>query len=220
MILAPRWRFNKANWEAYKYLSEVELSAVELNTMEDIDECNGKISKVLYDVTNNIIGKKGQCKKRKAVPWWTEQCSNAVHNRNKAFRKIKKTNLFEHFIKYKKAQAEVRRIVRAAKKKYWRDWCNTIGEDIDISEVWGSIRKMGGIYRNQSLPVLKNDEGRIAVTDNEKAEMLAKVFVKVHSDDNVSEDIKKCRIQNKKQHPDVMMKRSPSGDFRRRFFYV
>lgn len=58
-------------------------------------------------------------------------------------------------IKYKKAQAEVKRIVRAAKKKYWRDWCNTKGEDIDIIEVWGSIRKMGGIYRNQSLPVLK-----------------------------------------------------------------
>lgn len=50
------------------------------------------------------------------------------------------------------------------------------------------------------------------MTNNEKAEMLAKVFVKVHSDDNVSEDIKKCRIQNKNQHPDVMMKRSPSGD--------
>lgn len=164
VIFAPRWRFNKANWEAYKYLSEVELTAVELKMMEDIDECNRIICKLLYDVTDNIIGKKGQFKKRKAVPWWTEQCSVAIHNRNKAFRKIKKSNLFRDFIKYKKAQAEVRRIVRAAKKKYWRDWCNTIGEDIDISEVWGSIRKMGGIYRNQTLPVLKNDEGRIAVT--------------------------------------------------------
>lgn len=71
---------------------------------------------------------------------------------------------------------------------------------------------MGGIYRNQTLPVLKNDEGRIAVTDNEKAEMLAKVFVKVHSDDNVSEDIKKSRNQNKNQYPDLMMKRSSSGE--------
>lgn len=108
------------------------------------------------------------------------------------------SNLFEDFIKYKKAQAEVRRIVRGAKKKYWRDWCTTIGDDIEVSEVWGSIRKMGGINRNQTFPVLKNDEGRIAVTDNEKAEMLAKVFVKVHSDDNVSEDIKKSRNQKKK----------------------
>lgn len=212
VILAPRWRFNKANWEAYKYLSEVELTALELNKMEDIDECNGEICKVLYEVTDKIIGKKGQCKKRKAVPWWTDQCSDAIHNRNKAFRKIKKSYLFEDFIKYKKAQAEVRRIVRGAKKKYWRDWCTTIGDNIDVSEVWGSIRKMGGIYRNQTLPVLKNDEGRIAVTDNEKAEMLAKVFVKVHSDDNVSEDIKKSRNQNKNKYPDLMMKRSPSGD--------
>jgi len=126
--------------------------------------------------------------------------------------KLKKSKLFEDFINYKKAQAEVRRTIRAAKKKYWREWCNSIGEDIAISEVWGAIKKMGGLYRNQTLPVLKNEVGKMAVVDKEKAEMLAEVFVKVHSDDNVSEDIKKYRNLNKSQHPDVMRKMNPTGD--------
>lgn len=209
---APGWRFKKANWEAYSFLSEVGLTAIEPESMEEVDEFNDRICKVLYDVADTVIGRKGQSRKRKSVPWWTEQCSKAVQDRNKAFRQIKRTYLFEDFIKYKKTQAEVRRTVRAAKKKYWRDWCSTIGDDVDISEVWGTIRKMGGIYRSQTLPVLKNDEGIIAVTDNEKAEMLAKVFVRVHSDDNVSEEAKRLREQNKNQHPDVMIKRNPSGD--------
>ncbi|XDV45291.1 hypothetical protein PO909_013411, partial [Leuciscus waleckii] len=178
----------------------------------DIEECNEKLCKVLFEVTDKVIGKKGSCKKRKAVPWWTEECSTAVKNRNKAFRRIKQINLFEDFIYYKRALAEVRRIVRTAKKKYWRDWCNSIGGDVDISEMWGSIRKMGGIYRNHVIPVLKNDVGKMAAADKEKAEMLAKVFVKVHSDDNVTDDIKKNRNKNKSQHPDVLMKRNPTGD--------
>jgi len=66
------------------------MTALEINLMEDIDECNEKICKVLYEVTDKVIGKKGSCKKRKAVPWWTGKCSDAVKNRNKAFRKIKK----------------------------------------------------------------------------------------------------------------------------------
>ncbi len=32
------------------------------------------------------------------------------------------------------------------------------------------------------------------MTDNEKAEMLVEVFVKVHSNDNVSEDIKSIEL--------------------------
>jgi len=111
-----------------------------------------------------------QCGRREGT--LSVKCSDAVRNRNKAFKTIKKSKLFEDFINYKKTQAEVRRTIRAARKKYWRDWCNSIGEDIDISEVWGSIRKMGGIRRNQTLPVLKNEVGKMAVVDKEKAEML------------------------------------------------
>lgn len=38
-------------------------------------------------------------------------------------------------------QAIVRRTIRTAKRKYWRDFCDNIGEDIEINEVWNMIRK-------------------------------------------------------------------------------
>jgi len=43
VLLAPRWRFKKANWEAYEYLSEVEITALDLNVIEDVEEYNEKM---------------------------------------------------------------------------------------------------------------------------------------------------------------------------------
>lgn len=39
------------------------------------------------------------------------------------------------------------RRVRIAKRKYWREFCEIIGEDIEINKIWGMIRKMSGIQR-------------------------------------------------------------------------
>lgn len=63
---------------------------------------------------------------------------------------------------------------------------------------------MGGIYRNQSLPVLKNVEGRIALTDNEKAQMLLKYLLKSIVMIMYQRILKSLESRTK-QHPDVMM---------------
>lgn len=49
---------------------------------------------------------------------------------------------------------------------------------------------MGGIQKSYSLKVISVGE-RIAITNTKKAEMLAELFVKVHSSNNVSEEMKK-----------------------------
>lgn len=43
---------------------------------------------------------------------------------------------------------------------------------------------MGGIRRDTSVPILKNNNTE-AVTNGDKAEMLAKAFVKMHSSENL-----------------------------------
>lgn len=161
--------------------------------MEDVEKYNEKLCEVLYSTAEEVIGKSKGEKIKKSVPWWTELCNKAIQARNKAFKKVRKKFIFDDFILYKKAQVNVRRVIRDAKNNYWRSYRNTTGEKVDGSEVWGMIRKMGGFKRNFGIPVLNNGE-RIAVTNADKAEMLAEVFVKVHSNNNISEKIK---IENK-----------------------
>lgn len=48
-------------------------------------------------------------------------------------------------------------MIKDAKRKLWREFCGTIGEKTDISDLWGMIRKMGGIQRCNNLPVFISD---------------------------------------------------------------
>ncbi len=79
-----------------------------------------------------------------------------------------------------------------------------------MNEVWNMIRKMGGIQRNNNIPVLVNN-GKIAIQDNDKAEMLVETFVKVHSNENISDNMRKYREQKVRENAHIFLKKNPPG---------
>lgn len=68
------------------------------------------------------------------------------------------------------------------------------------------IRKMGGIQRNNNIPVLVGN-GKIAIKDSDKAEMLVEAFVKVRSNDNITDNMKKYREQKVKENDHIYEKK-------------
>lgn len=120
----------------------------------------------MHKTALEIIGKK-TIRKRKTVQWWNEECGDAIWERNKAYTDL---------VNYKRAHTIVKKTFRAAKRKYWTEYCNNIGWDIQISDIWGMIRRMGGISMSYNIPILKNGE-EIAISNEEKAEMLDKYLL-------------------------------------------
>lgn len=57
-------------------------------------------------------------KVKKCIPWWNEECSLVIRKRNKVL--IRRNHNFEALIQYKKAQAQVRKTIKAVKKTCWR----------------------------------------------------------------------------------------------------
>lgn len=121
-------------------------------------------------------------------------------------KKAKKTLQFKDYINYKRAQAMVRRVIRTAKRIYWRKLCNRTGDAIYINDSWAMIRKMGGIQRNYNIPVLVNND-KIAVSDNDKAEMLVEAFVMVHSSTNISDSMRKHREEKVRENIHIFKKK-------------
>ena len=132
-------------------------------------------------------------------------------DRNKAFKKLKKLHSLDTLIQYNRAQAVVRRTIRTQKRLYWRQFCSSIGRDVQLSDVWGMIRRMGGIRRNYELPVMNNGDV-MAVNNLEKAELLAQTFRKVHSSENLTEEAKRCRSIVLKENPHVLEKKEMTTD--------
>ncbi len=95
---------------------------------------------------------------RKPVPWWTEECSKIIKERNKAFTILKRTHNFQRLVEYKMIQAKVKKVVRKANIISWREYCNTFGRTTPEGEVWEMIRKMRGIRRDWQYPVLKSEK--------------------------------------------------------------
>lgn len=181
----PRWKMKEVNWEHYSMVASGKLMGIMSNLGDDVEELNSMITGILYESAEETIGKSTGMKKM--VPWWSEGCKEAIKARNKAFKVIKLNHTFNKLIEYKKAQAKAKRVICEAKRKYWRDFCSNIGSEIKVSEVWGMIRKMGGNRRDFALPVIRGNDIE-AVTNAEKAEVLDRAFVKVHSKQNLSSE--------------------------------
>lgn len=92
-----RWRFKKANWEEFKDVFEIKMAVIDVN-VRDVEEQNNKIVIILCGRANEIIGKNKNIRKKKAVPWWTDECSEVIKVRNKALKKVKLTHSFDDLI--------------------------------------------------------------------------------------------------------------------------
>ena len=94
-----KWIFEKAKWEKYLIVSEENMLRIEKH--DDVDILNEEVSSAMYEAAMESIPRSKGKMRRKAVPWWTEQCSDAVKQRNKAFRELKKSHTFQNLIQYK-----------------------------------------------------------------------------------------------------------------------
>lgn len=86
----------------------------------------------------------------------------------RTFKKMKLMHNYQHLVQYKQAQAKVRKVIRTAKRKYWKEFCGSIGRSTQISEVWGMIKRREG-RSNFDLSAMK-DGDRNVITNAEKAE--------------------------------------------------
>lgn len=89
------------------------------------------------------------------------------------------------------------------KKNSKKNVCSSTGDATQVGQIRRMIRKVGGGGREWGYPVLV-DERDPAVTDKEKAEMLARVFVKVHLSENLLGEEQRAREQTKEEQKEMM----------------
>ena len=102
------------------------MDKIDLN--EDIEEIDKKLEITLLEAAKQSISKSKGRMKRKAVPWWTDECSKIVKERNRALRLLRRTHNVQNVIRYKQAQAKVREIIHKAKRQSWQ--INTCGRGL------------------------------------------------------------------------------------------
>uniref|UniRef100_A0A3B3BBF5 Reverse transcriptase domain-containing protein n=1 Tax=Oryzias melastigma TaxID=30732 RepID=A0A3B3BBF5_ORYME len=199
------WCFHKADWGKFRLRCEEAVEGVGVSN--SVDDLNRKFTDaVVMAALSTIPVSKGR-KCRLLVPWWTEECQQAIKDRNKALKLLKNTLNLTNLVRYRRAQAKVRKTVKQAKKVSWRIFCSKIGRSTPVGDVWGMVKRMGGDRREWDYPVLMSGQ-ETAISDQEKAEILAKHFSEVHSSGNLSERARLRTEQTKEKHLDALVKQT------------
>ncbi|KAK7877307.1 hypothetical protein WMY93_031957 [Mugilogobius chulae] len=204
-----KWLFHRADWIKFQVLCEEAM--VYVNEFDSISCMNNQLTEGIIGAAQRSIPMSKNKHDRVLVPWWTDECRQAIKTRNRAFRLLNRTLSMQNLIQYRRAQAVVRRTIKQAKKASWRGFCSKIGRTTPVGQVWGMVKRMGGDRRQWDYPVLTTEEGA-AVSDKEKAEAMVKNFAKVHSSENLSETAKGRIEQTKMQYPEALVRKVSTGE--------
>lgn len=162
------------------------------------------INKIINNAKNNIPIKKTKTTKPQ-VPWWNTECAQAVRARKKAKYRYRSHPTLENRQEYFSKRAQAQRTIRNAKQVSWQNYCETLDGSTSLSKVWGTVRKMSGINNTRTVPTIKlgNDEYG---TNKGKAEIFAKTFSRVSSNENLSPEFLAKRASFEKNHHDFLYK--------------
>jgi len=207
---SERWNFSKADWIMFTFISDMNMRQVEV--IDDVDDFTENVSVAMVEAAKvSIAESRPGSKKQKSVPWWTDECTQAISCRNKAFKGFRNSLSFQKYLEYKREQAKVRKVIRKVKKDYWIKYCNTIGRQTSVNDVWRVVKKMSGVQQSWSYPVLKNGE-KMAVNDEDKASLMVKSIANVHSSLNLTDDERHNRAVTKRQYQYLLENVEDRGD--------
>ncbi|GFN87433.1 RNA-directed DNA polymerase from mobile element jockey [Plakobranchus ocellatus] len=102
------FNFKKADWNRFGDLCKLSLD----DSVADIEQFTSK----LLDAARSSIPFHKGTKNKTRVPWFTQECRQALRERKKAQRKYFKTPSFENFVNFKKQKAKAKFVIKYSKK--------------------------------------------------------------------------------------------------------
>ena len=181
----PKWSIKRADWGIFHEECKTNILHPELD--QSIDTIYEIFIDQLSIALNNSIPKtKPPLKNKHPVIWWNVECEQAVKEKRLALKTVRRTRLPKDYIEYKKKRAICRRIINQTKRISWQDYCTAINPQTSTKCIWDRVKSISHSRSFKSIPCLITDTG-IAVSNEEKANMLVDTFSNTSSTKNYDE---------------------------------
>ena len=187
----PRYNFKKANWNLCSRYIDLKI----LESDCPVELFTEKITAAAREAIPPYRGGKNL----PIVPWFNEDCKQAILDRKRAQRKYFKHPTLLNFINFKKAKAKSKFIIKQSKASSWRHYVSTINSHTSIKSVWKKIRKIKG---KETTPKTHLKKNTILISDpKEQANYLAESFSKNSSSQNYSKSFQKTKDRKERNPP-------------------
>ena len=201
----PRWNLEKARWNEFKDLSIIDADVDEFSTIDDAIDL---LNVTFYSAGLQSIPRTTGSFRRKPVPWWNKECSQAHRTMRAATTRYRRRRCPYYLIQYRKARAQFRFKIKKARKNSWTIFISKINSKTPLSLVWKKVRKIAGKFTLPKPPVLKVN-GIIVAEPQEVANILATHFAKVSSKSD-SRPYASHRIQEEQHDIDFSTEKTES----------
>lgn len=193
------WVYKKANWVKFTDLCHENMT--DNLASDNIDTFYEKISNtILKNAKESIpVTNSKPTQRKKKVPWWNEKCQQSRDERDNLFRKMNAKREHNDCLKYSKLKAQARRTINNQKESYWKQFCTNLTRRTGLKTIWNTIRKMSGIYKNNTVGPIENKNQQIW-ENKEKADEFAKHFSQKSSKENYSDKFKEHKEKFEKEH--------------------
>ena len=134
------WNYKKADWDGFASMCDQTLSLDMIS--DNINETCSRLTNSILDAAGKHIPvKKINKSKKPSVPWWTEECTKTVQERNKARNRAQHTGNGHEYISYKEKEKVCKNTIKTAQQQYWEKYCQSLNSDSHIGQVWNTIKK-------------------------------------------------------------------------------
>ena len=140
-IRVPKWNFKKAKWDAFQDQCITEITP---DLFNDAEDKMAIFSSTLLDIAADNILKTSPFPKRKAKPWFDEDCQAAKKERNKANRLANKYPSAANSMRARLIQARTKKLFKQKKRDSWKNYASSVNVNTPSKKVWNMIRKITG----------------------------------------------------------------------------
>ena len=193
----PKWNFKKAKWDIFQDQCIKEITP---NLFHEADDKMAIFSSTLLDIAADNIPKTSPFPKRKAKPWFDEDCQAAKKERNKANRLANKHPSAANSMRSRLIQARTKKLFKQKKCDSWKNYVSSVNVNTPSKKVWNMIRKITG--KNVASPMhhIKDENGTLITDRVQIANTLGAAIEKSSSSKNYSKEFQSIKAQKEKQN--------------------
>ena len=137
----PKWNFKKAKWDIFQDQCIKEITP---NLFHEAGEKKAIFSSTLLDIAADNIPKTSPFPKRKAKPWFDEDCQASRKERNKANRLANKHPSAANSTRSRLIQARTKKLFKQKKCDSRKNDLSSVNVNTPSKKVWSMIRKITG----------------------------------------------------------------------------
>jgi len=181
------FKMSKADWESFQNNARKLLTPDSILDSVPVNENSELLTSTIIKIAELSIpqGKKNRIKRSKPLPYWNQQCKKAVKDRNKARNTMHKNKTLDNCINYRHLKGKAQHVIKTSAREHWQEYCNSLDKSTKLVTVWRMAKKMNGVNSNHKIRSLSVNGANI-VKNQDKAEVFAKTFSDISSNNNYS----------------------------------